>query len=240
VKGFEHMVTDVLVVLLLLSFFALGFRNGLLHTIIGPVSFILGIIIATVYYFKTGHVINSLIISIVAPFIIRIFISILLKRKKKKEKERDLPTASRLFGGIFKLAWNSIYIFIILILIALIPPKYSWSKNINKDIMSSKIYAMIAGWAGNVIPTSSSDMAEVTSMLQDPEKREKLEKTKAFKDLMGNDKFTDVTEDKEIIEQIQNKSFVALMSNPKIQELMSDPQVVKQIIALNEQMLKQK
>jgi uncharacterized membrane protein required for colicin V production len=230
-----HNITDYITIGAFLYFFYSGWRKGFLKTLLGPVSLIAGCLIGYHYYEKTQNIAVGLAICIISPFIITILASIILKIWHKAVNS-DIPPSmiSRLSGSAFSILWGGGYLAMMLILIAVAPFRLGWFEKVQNDVLKSRSYALIIAQVGDKIPNEFLDIKKVVSVLQDPAKLERFASTEEFKALKADTLLKEISDDKEIAEQIRNKNYRELLSNPKMQAVFQDKELLKKIFALNQ------
>ena len=168
------MITDYITAAILLYLFYKGWRKGFLKTLLGPISLVIGCIMAFVYYQRTHNITTSLLICFFSPFVLKFLASIFLKLWHKAVNNNDpLSTSSRLMGSGISILWGGSYFVILYIMIAMVPLRIPWFEKIQSDVTSSHSYAFIEHWVINKIPGASLDIKKITELLEDPSKLEK-------------------------------------------------------------------
>jgi len=232
------MITDYIIIGVLLYIFCNGWRKGLFRALLGPISLIVGCLIAFVYYQKTHNLAISVFICVLSPFVLRILISLILKLWNKATKEDAPPSiASKLLGSTFSVLWSGSYLVIMLILIGLITVHLAWFEKIQNDVIASKSYNAIHQFIDNKIPAVSGDIKKLTAIFENPAKLQQFQSTKEFEMLMEDDNLKEIFSDEETAEQIRNKEYGKLMVNPKIQSVFQNEQLLKKMFALNKKIM---
>lgn len=229
-----YNITDSVVLALTLYFFYRGASRGLLRTLLGPVSLVLGAIIAMIHYAYYHELIMSLVISIIAPFIINILFSLVLTLwNKGVNAGQSISLTSRLLGATLSILWGTANVLLIIILIALVPVSTAALENLRQDIFKSKTYSLVDQWTKNLIPQKSFDMRAISQVMQNPDQLENLQESAEFKAVSEDTSIQQLLSDKQIAQDIEEKDFAGLMSNPKIQGIMENPELIKKILNLN-------
>jgi len=214
-------------------------RLGFLRTLLGPISLIIGTILAYLYYAKEGSLVFTLLISILAPFIINFLLIIILKAwNKALNKDKSLSLMSRLTAGTMSIIWSGIWITLTLTFLIIAPIELAWYKNLRKDVLESKTYYLVDKVIGNKITGSARNLNQVTNIFKDPQRLKKLSSTEEYRELISDKKIQALLSDNETLAQIENQEISKLISNSKIQDLMKDKEVLKKIFALHGKMMK--
>lgn len=232
------MITDYIALGALFYFFLNGWHKGILRTLLGPISFVIGCSIAFIYYHQTRNIATSLLICALSPFALKILISLILKIWGKfTDKDTLLSVPSKLLGSIFSVLWSGSYLGLLIILIGLIPLQSGWFEKIQNDVIASKSHGIIHQLIGNKVPIASGSVKNLTAIFEDPAKLQRLRSTKEFKTFMEDDDLKKIFSDEETIEQIGNKEYGKLLANPKIQSVFQNEQLLKKIFALNKKII---
>lgn len=229
-------IADLIIYGCLLFYFIRGFKNGFLRTLLSPIAMIAGSVLAYIYYQQTHDFLKSLILSVLAPFVITLILRLILKIwEHTGSKKSALGTFSRLGGGLLGVAWSGLWFVLVVILVGLLPLGDSKSqlKSVQNTILSSFFFARINEWIGDKIPTNSLGVEKITEVLEDPERYESLRETPEYEDLMGDENLQALLADKKTMEQIEKKDITGLLQNPKFQTLMQDEEILKKAMALH-------
>lgn len=234
----KPMITDYIALGALFYFFLNGWHKGILRTLLGPISLVIGCSIAFIYYHQTRNIATSLLICALSPFALKILISLILKIWGKfTDKDTLLSVPSKLLGSIFSVLWSGSYLGLLIILIGLIPLQLGWFEKIQNDVIASKSHGIIHQLIGNKVPIASGSVKNLTAIFEDPAKLQRLRSTKEFKTFMEDDDLKKIFSDEETIEQIGNKEYGKLLANPKIQSMFQNEQLLKKIFALNKKII---
>lgn len=233
-------VTDSVVLALTLYFLYRGWSRGLLRTLVGPVALIAGCLGAFIYYAQTRNIIVAFIISIAAPLILNIFLSVALAVWHKMTKtENPISPASRALGAGLCVLWGGINILLIIVLIAVIPLNAFWAERIRQDIFNSATYSLIGRWTKHLVPGKSIDIRSVSQVLKDPEQMQNLQSSAEYQAVWGDKSLQELMADEGIMRDIREKNFARLLANPKMQAVMKDPALVKKILDMNIKIMEQ-
>ncbi|HLF19033.1 MAG TPA: CvpA family protein [Candidatus Omnitrophota bacterium] len=226
---------DLGVCLILGLYFINGARKGLLKTLLGPIAFIIGTLIAVVYYLNTHLLINTLLISILSPFALNILFFLILKFWNKTiQKGETISPLSRLLGGLMAILWSGAWVLCLLIFLALIPAQTPWFNSLQEQISASKACGVARRLIGHKIPESSTNITKLTEILENPDKYAALKDLKEYQDLINDPALNELLSDTTSTEQMKNRDFPGLLSNPKFQALLQNKDLIKKILALNE------
>lgn len=233
---------DVIIRIILVLFFIKGWMKGFFKSLLGPISLIIGVLLSIAYYKESNNLFYSFLFSFFSPIIIRIALGFAVKvfSSSDDNKKKKLPSLiSSLLGACFCTIWNGFYIALILLIIGIAPIKNEKFQKVQNNILNSQTYNYLRKFTGNKIPTTTNDIKEVTSILQDPKKLEELRQSKEFKQLVDDEKLQTLLNDPETIRQIEEKDFGKLFSNPAIQEIMKDKELLKKFLEVNKKLFKQ-
>lgn len=232
------MTTDYVVLISIIYFFYKGWKKGVLRTLLGPISLVIGGYVGFAHYQKTQDMITGLLICIISPFILTILGSAILKIWHSAVEKKDyIPTPSRFIGGIFSALWGSTYLIMMLVMIAIIPAKFEWFEPIQKNVAMSNSYIFVNEWLSKKVPAASFDIKKLTSAFEDPETLRRVESTKEYNDLMSDPNLKEIFTDEETAKQIEEKNYTQLLSNSKIQAVFQDEALLKKVFALNKKIL---
>ncbi len=234
-------ITDVIFAFSCLIFLCTGWQKGFLRTILGPVSLILGAIISYIYYLYTKNLIVSLVIGILGPFFLKMALSLGLNVWNKTVSNRmPAPLLSRLSGSLFNLLWSGGLLLLCLLLVVMIPANL-FNFNIEKiqsDIRKSLSFSFIGKGVLNKV-LGIEDVHETLTIFNNEGQMEKLKNSKEFHALAEDQRVQDVLHDETTLKQIQDKDFVHLVTNPKMLSLLNDPSLMKKLMAVHAQMMKE-
>ena len=196
---------------------------------------------AFIYYSQNHNIIIAFAISIIAPFILNVLLSLTLTVWGKITKsDKPLSTASRAWGAALRALWGGINLLMIIVLITLIPSNASWVENIRQNIFSSVTYSLIDQWTKHLVPQKSIDIRAISQVMKDPHRMQDLQSSPEYKAVWEDPAIQTLLTDEGTMKDIQDKNFARLMSNPKMQALMKDPALVKKILGMNAKIMEQK
>ena len=233
--------TDGILFGLFFLFFCQGWQKGLFRAILGPFSLLLGLIASYIYYLKTEDLLVSLAVSIFAPFILHFLLALFSKFSRptgKDGKPASPAFVSSLLGGFFSLIWQGPILLLLAFFIVLIPGKISWIRPVQLNIQRSLTYETINGWTGNQLPQEGLNFKTLREIMQDPKTVQEVEDTDAYKNVMANPKIQALLKDEAIQKDIEAQNILSLMKNAKVQGLMVDKDLLKNMFALQEEILK--
>lgn len=226
--------TDTILLICALYFFFRGWQKGLLRSILGPISLVIGAIASYFYYAKTNNILLALIIGILGPFLLDIGLSLLLRLKRTAEDKRPpLFSAGRVMGGIFSLLWRGTLVMLTLVLIVLAPIKIAAYQNMQKNITSSWSYQFINQWLDHKLPLEPSSFKKLTTIMEKPESFQELQKSDSFQSLTENPHFIALIKDPSIRQDFEERNIANLLANPHMQELLKDPKILHKIMDIN-------
>ena len=112
------MITDSIMLGALLLFFFNGWRKGFLKTLLGPITLIIGCLIAYYHYQQTQNIAVSISICVFSPFALKILASMMLNLwNKAVNNAAPLSTASKVLGSIVGVLWSGSYLALLLVMI---------------------------------------------------------------------------------------------------------------------------
>ncbi|MEW5895528.1 MAG: CvpA family protein [Candidatus Omnitrophota bacterium] len=223
-------------------YFWRGWSKGFILSLVGPVSLILCFLYGFFYFKSTSNFLVGLLICLLGPMAINMIVSGLIATIKKAGKsdnkggKEESEFLGRLAGGIFNIAWISLILFIMVIIISMIPFKIPGLANLGTAVKNSAVFSIISSGMGDRFSFLKKGVQPI-----DLEKAEnyfpELKETSEYLDLMKDDRVKDLMNDPSIIKKIEEKDFVALLNNPKIQAIMNDPQLLRKFLILNKKMI---
>ncbi|MGE0268490.1 MAG: hypothetical protein AB7S78_08565 [Candidatus Omnitrophota bacterium] len=201
---------DIAVLVLFLYYFWRGWKKGLLGSVLGPISLILGCILSYAYFLKTQNVVISLAISLFSPIFLQGTVAILLKIWSiPTPKKNTLSLTSRLIGSAVSLAWSGGMIIVLILLIMVIPSGFPYAGKTRDVLSETKTYALINYYAHQ------------NSLQNEPEKMERLVKTDEFKKVIEDDHFKEIMNDPDIQKYLKEKDIEGLMNDKHAREKMA-------------------
>jgi len=233
--------TDTIVRLALLLFAVQGFFKGFLAVLIGPLALLLGVFSSVYYYARTEDIIKTLVVSIAAPILINILLSLVLKIWKITfGKNGSLSWQSRVSGATISAAWGGIYLGMLLLLLAMLPTAVPQMQKIKDDVTHSGSSRLVTHLTRHIKPLAALNTTDVLETLRDPQKMEWVQKTEQFQDLQSHEGFKNFLEDPAIAEQIRNQDINGLLKNPKFKSLLTDKDLMKKLMAMNQKIIEEK
>jgi hypothetical protein len=136
--------TDYIVGGCLILFFILGWRKGLIKTLLDPLCLALGLTLSFLVYQMTQDVFKAIVVTIVSPFLLKVLVTFLLKTFQKKDQKPSSPAfLGSLLAGTLNVAWCSILLFLTLIILGKIHSPWNWGKKIQDDIHKARTYQIL-------------------------------------------------------------------------------------------------
>jgi len=232
-------LTDIAVSVILLSFLISGWNQGIIKTIIGPLSTLL--CIATVYTFfnKIQNPFLCLFILILGPLGLSLILSLFLRQWHKNVTHQDPPLlVSRLLGGIFYSLWGWGMMMLVLIFIGMMPQKIFKFKGLQKDIFGSYSYLYAKNAILNKIPPIKS-ASNLLKVFQDPEKIAEIQNTPGYDEIYNHKKIQDLLADEKIVKLIKEKNVLKLLANPKVMAIWQDEKLIKKFLEVSQKSMTQ-
>ena len=137
--------TDVCMLVVIIISFSLGWKNGLLRSLIGPISFVIFSIIGIIYFDLTQNLPMALIITSAGSIGLSFIVTIALifgRSTVKKNLRKYVFIGSRILGSIASVLWKGILALIIFFVIALLPSNDSKLSEIQADISQSETFRL--------------------------------------------------------------------------------------------------
>ena len=234
--------TDIIVALSSLCFIQRGWTQGILRTILGPATFVVGTLLGYLYYFATKNIFISVMIGIFAPIVLGIAAStaffIITRVSGGKAKS---STLSRALAAGLNLVWGELWLITTIILVLMIPDNLLKMTAIRSDIERSAAVQTVSPLFTKFLNKDSKNPTASLSLMSfnDPESAKKLQAMPEYQQIANNKALQDVLNDPEIAALAEKKEFGKLMTHPKILKLTSDPELMKKFIALYPKLLKQ-
>jgi uncharacterized membrane protein required for colicin V production len=233
--------TDYVVGVLLLVFFLTGWRKGFLRALIGPISFTVCCVVATIHFDLTGNIFTSFLIAITGTFFLSIilrFVLFLVRRSVDKDYRDYVFIGSRFLGGIFSLIWKGTITVMIVLVISLLPGKIRGVDKIHESIIHSMTYSLVNQYVIRRIPVAR-DTFYMLSLFKDPELADKLSSTREYKEFFSDERIQELLSDDDIQRHMEEGDITKLISNPKIISVVQDDKLMKKLTVLNGKILSQ-
>jgi uncharacterized membrane protein len=227
---------DILLLLSFTVFFARGWQKGLLLSVMGPISLIIGCFLAYINFQTTKNMVSSMLISLIAPIGLNFGFSMFLKLWMNPNADsKPSFSVNRLLGGLLGVLWSGGMLIISLILMSVAPP-WGVMKSLQEVLNDSKIYATIQNKFVNKETASALDLQKTLQLFQDEEKLEALQSTDEFQDFIQDPKIRALLMDEESVKQMQNKDMVGLLQNPQLMDILQDKKTLAKFVALHQRM----
>ena len=231
-------IIDTIIILWVIFIGISGWKKGILRTLVGPLSLIIGTLASIAYFHKTYHMMGLLLGVIAGPVVLALILSFAIVIWHKKVSNSLPPSwPSRMLGCIFNLTWAVCLIIPAFMAIAIMPANIPYLKNLQESIIPSRTYSLIERFAKGKIPLIN-DTETVFQVAQNPDKLRNMESTPEFAVLYRDKKIQDILSDKEISRQIENKELMKLLENPKILALWKDKELMKKLTNLQASIIK--
>jgi len=229
---------DVIIAAILFGALLKGFLQGFVKSILGPISLLAGLLIGIFYYHFTQKLIISLFICFIAPFFVKLILSLGLKFWRKTREEESSPSfLSRLLGGFFQVSWSGIHIALFIMLVVIIPYRLPWLNSFQNLIETSRAYALFRSITKDTPTTQMANIKHLPEMLQDEKKRKQLESSKEYQELMNDPRVRNILRDEALVKEIQNRNLGKVLSDPRIQSLLQDKELLGKFFALQKILL---
>jgi len=233
--------TDILMACFLLLFFALGWRQGFLRVVLGPVVLVVCSIFAVIDYDLNHNLFRSLAIALGGTMGIVILLKILFffARHTVDKMHRDQTFwFSRLLGGLINMVWKGSFLFAILLAISSFPLNIPKIKEIKDDIKSSRSM----GWLNTFIFANTSSVAtlvKTSDIIRHPTKHEEITNSPEYQNFISDEKVQAILADQRVSKLIDEKDFIQLLSHPKIKDFLKDKQATQKLTQLTQQIYRE-
>lgn len=216
-----------------LLFFIIGWMKGFVRTVIGPIALVFGSMIAWLYYKQTQNFLATLLISLIAPFIIQFAVLTVLKiyRASHDDKKDDF-TIGKILGGCLNLIWGGGLLILTILLVLLIPQTWDSFRWLQTEIKSSLTYFLLDSVSGHRLSQGNKKIEQTLEMLGSPEKMQSVQNSDEYQAIIDNEKIQAIFNDEELVKDIENKNFTKLITDPKITAIMQDPELMKKMLGL--------
>ena len=233
--------TDIIVVLSSIIFIQRGWAQGILRTILGPLTFVVGTLLGYFYYLATKNIFISVMISIFAPIVLGVAAStVFFLITRVNGGEAKSSTLSRALAAGLNLAWGELWLITMIMLVLMLPDNIVKITAIRNDIERSAALQMVSPLFTKLLNKNSKNPTTSLSLMSfnDPESAKKLQAMPEYQKIASDKAIQDVLNDPEIAALAEKKDFGKLMTHPKILKLTSDPELMKKFIALYPKLLK--
>jgi hypothetical protein len=230
---------DILLLLSFAVFFIRGWQKGLFLSILGPISLIIGCVLAYINFQTTQNILTSMLISLIAPVGLNLGLTMFIKIwQTPKDDKKSSFSINRLLGGLLGVIWSGGMLIVTLILIGVTPP-WGAMKNFKEVLDQSKIYSFIQTKFVKKETASALDIQTTLQILQDPQKLEELQSTEEFQAFIEDPKILALLTSEESIQQMQKKDMMGLLQNKQLMEILQDKKTLAKFMALHQKMLEQ-
>jgi membrane protein required for colicin V production len=232
--------TDITLLCIFILAYFNGWLKGFLKTILGPVSLIIGSVIAHYMYTHGQNIALALTVGFFGPFVIKIVLGIILKtiiKTFQKEDNEKLSSISRLLGGILSLIWGGSLCLILTLLITFIPLKVASLEKVQNSIKSSYSYQTLSDKLNLDEKDPIKVLSNISEVINNPKKSNKLRESKQYENLMNTDSFKNLMNDPETLAQIENNNITQLLKNPKVRDLISGPNALQKLMEFQKELI---
>ncbi len=214
-------ITDIITLALSIFLIFRGASRGFLASLLGPIALILATVVSYIFYQCTQNLLISLCIGLAGPFILtwvlRAFLHSVSVMSNSVGKYSPL---SRVAGALVTWIWGMAMLIITILLLAMVPPVNKQLDFLYKDVHLSKLYHAIKPLDSAAIDQSSDTENEAASLAEDQ-------------------RIQDIVKDPTVVDAINRKDYSALISNPKFAALVQDPVMMKKMLRIYRQMMKE-
>ncbi len=222
-------VTDIILTLIAVYLFLLGFTRGFLRSIFGPIALIVGTWLAWMYYQATHQSFASICIGLIAPMVLSILLRFVLAGwLKSLNPDEKLGIISRCAGALITFIWGWVFVILMVVCLEVFPGINPTIEKMQTSINTSNFAKLtIAPFKYFIIP------APKPSATAKPVSMEELAKDPRLAALLN---------DPEIQDAAAKKDFVELLKNPKVmtltQEMMKDPELMQKMMSMYQHLQK--
>lgn len=222
-------VADIVLTLIAVYLFLLGFTRGFLRSIFGPIALVVGTWIAWMYYQTTHQSFTAICIGIIAPMVLSILLRFVLAGwLKSLNPDEKLGIISRCVGSLITLIWGWVFVILCVVCLEVFPGINPTIEKMQASINTSNIAKVtIAPFKYFIIPapkpSATAKPVSIEELAQDP-------------------RIATLLNDPEIQEAATKKDFVELLKNPKVmtltQEMMKDPALMQKMLSMYQHLQK--
>ena len=232
------MVTDYIVFALLIVFLISGWAKGIVRTLIGPLSLMISVFASTFYFDLSQDLGNCILFGLAGTLLLTAigYITLFIVRRTISPESRDyIFWGSRVLGALVSVLWKGILLSFLIVFITVLPPTIFGFEAAQKNIKDSLSYDTINKEIIARIPLAQN-IKEFLTLLDSPERLEKVKATKEFQDLIQDPKMQDLLKDFEVVEAVNRKDVLRLLFDRKIVALLNDKVFVQKFLAFSKVM----
>jgi hypothetical protein len=237
-----NLLVDSIVFGFFIFFFITGMIKGFIRTVIGPIALLVGCAVSWLYFQRTQNFLVSILISLMAPFIINLVVLAILKAHREVNDETEgFFTLGRLAGGVFNLLWGGSMVVLTVALLLFIPGEWEslkWTQaeiksSLTYSILNSLTYSILNSLSGGKISQGSQKLEHTIQALRDPEVIHQLQEAPEYNAVMEDKKIQDIFNDEGLVKDLRESNFTRIINNEKIRALLEDPELVNKMLQLH-------
>lgn len=227
--------TDGIVIAILTIMGASGATRGFVRSLIGPAALLLSIGISWVWYQLTASYLISLLISIIAPFILSRIAEEILKLWTPPDGRPRISLLDRIGGQMLALVFGGAVVLLSIALLGIIPLERWELGNANKDIKGSYTFSLVRptliknGLLSDA-PIKKDCPDNLCSM--DEGQLASIADEKEIQAFLADPRIQKIMLDPEIQKAAAERNFLKILSHPVIKDLSSDPAFMARALKL--------
>jgi hypothetical protein len=227
-------ITDIIVIVLLIILAANGAYQGLLRSLVGPVSLILSLLTGILLYLSTKLFSAAFLCVVLGPFFYGWILVTLLKKWLNPDDAPRLSMLSRVGGQVVNLAWGGLISLVTVAFLAFFPFNRFDLGGVSKDVRRSLTFRMIeplfiSGALSNNKPINPygciTDLCSVNE-----ESAEKLLADPNVLAIMSDPRIQKLQNDPETQKALETRDYRAILASPVVRELSQDPKFLIQVL----------
>jgi hypothetical protein len=222
--------TDVAVIVFLVILAANGAYQGLLRSLVGPVSLLLSLATSVVVYFVTKSFSATFLTTVLSPLFYGWAIVVLIKKFLNPNESPELSMVSRVMGQVVNLVWGSLLVFVAVAFLAFFPFDRFDLAGVSKDVRRSFTYRLVEPVFLNKLIAKATAPAPLTcaaDLCSAPEADlQTLSNDPDIQTIMNDPRIQKMMDDPAAQKAIEAQDFSAILGNPAVQELTQDPQFI--------------
>ncbi|MBF0569645.1 MAG: CvpA family protein [Candidatus Omnitrophica bacterium] len=220
-------MTDIFVLIALAAMAINGAMGGFVHSLLGPISFIVSILIGGLVYLISRNFTAALLVASIAPFIVGWALKKAVRHFLNRNTPQKPSPISRIGGLAVNLVLGGLMIAIFVGALSLIPLGSYGLGDINTDITESKTTQLIEPFVlmrqgrdadGNPCPTNLCNMKA--------EDAQALNADPIIQEIAKDPRFQKILNSPEIQSAIQRGDYAVLLRDPAVIELQKDPSFI--------------
>ena len=233
-------VIDLIVVCLILYYLFRGWSKGFVGSLIGPISLLLGAGISYMYFRQSQQMLTSAIISVFAPILIHITLSVVTNVSTYgMGKKPDPSLISSLFGSMISVVWSGGILIMLMLMLMVLPAQLESIGSIQERLTVSKSYQLVNKLTGNFSIYSSIPVQTFMGVLENPDQMALIAESEEYKAFISDDRIKALVHDEEIQQYVKDRNIAKMLADKRTMDILKDEDLLSKIFAVQRLIIEQ-